>query len=180
MFAWLETKWGAKLNTKKTCALTSTKGLDVPAELMRFTRIGKKSVGTSLQRAIKTYYTKLADKRVDVLRILGVPIGLQAFCQNFIKEQVAKMDADATVLLSGLDDFQIHLQLFKTCTSHKMTHIVAADVLCSTSKIPDHWHLWNSNMTKAITPLQEKIPDGTHQSMLNPPVCPPNQQHVHQ
>jgi len=119
MFARLGVKWGANLNTKQTCVLTSTKGLDVPAELMRSTIIGKKSVGTSLQRAIRTYSTKLAGKRVDDLRILGVPIGSQAFYQNFIKEQVAKIDAGATVLLSGLDDFQTQLQLFKTCTSHK-------------------------------------------------------------
>jgi len=105
MFERLGAKWGAKLNTEKTCVLTSTKGLDVPAELMKSTQIGRKSVGTSLQKAIKTYSTKLAGKRVDGLRILGVPIGSQAFCQNFITEQVAKMDADATVLLSGLNDF---------------------------------------------------------------------------
>jgi len=67
------------------------------------------------------------------------------------------MDADATVLLSGLDDFQTQLQLFKTCTLHKMTHLFATDVLCSTYKLPDHWHLWNSDMMKATTALQDKF-----------------------
>jgi len=84
----------------------------------------------SLQRAIKTYSAKLAGKRVDGLHILGIPIGSQAFCQNFIKEQVAKMDANATVSLSVRNDFQTQLQLFKTCTSHNITHLFAADVLC--------------------------------------------------
>jgi len=78
---------------------------------------------------------------VDGLCILGVPIRSQALCQNFIKEQVAKMDADTTVLFSGLEDFQTQLQLFKTCTSHKMTHLFVADVLCKKIKLPDHWQL---------------------------------------
>ena len=77
------------------------------------------------------------------------------------------MDADDTVLLSGLDDFQTQLQLFKTYTSHKMTHLFAADVLCNASKLPDHWHLWNSDMTKATTSLQDKFLAGlTNQSSI--------------
>ena len=52
MFARLGAKLGAKLNTEKTCILTSTNGTDVPGELLKSSRIGRNSVGASLQRAI--------------------------------------------------------------------------------------------------------------------------------
>ena len=71
--------------------------------------------------------------------------------------QIEKMEEDALALLSGLEDSQTQLQLFKTCTSHKMTHLFAADVLCNSSKLPDQWHLWNSTMTKAITAMHDKF-----------------------
>jgi hypothetical protein len=102
MFARLGAKLGAKLNTEKTCILTSTNGTDVPGELLKSNRIGRNSVGASLQRAIKTYSTKLAGKRVDGLRILGIPVGSHPFCQAFIMAQIGKMEEDALALLSGL------------------------------------------------------------------------------
>ena len=94
-------------------------------------------------------------------------MGSQAFCQEFLLTQVGKMEEDVLVLLSGLEDFQIQLQLFKTCTDHKMTHLFAADVLCNSSKLPDQCHLWNSSMTKAITAMHYKFLSGlTNRSSL--------------
>ena len=111
IFAHTGPKWGAKLNTEKMSILMSTNGTDVPRELLKSSRIGRKLVGKSLQNAIKTYLTKLAKKRVNGLRILGVPIGSQTIYQDFIMTQVAKMENDAMSLLSGLENFQTQLQL---------------------------------------------------------------------
>ena len=38
---------------------------------------------------------------------------------------------NSQALIDGLDSDQTILQLFKTCTAHKMTHLFAADVLTS-------------------------------------------------
>ena len=44
------------------------------------------------------------------------------------------------------------LQIFKSCTVHKMTHLFVADVLSSDeSKLPNNWHLWSSDMSDQFT-----------------------------
>jgi len=110
------------------------------------------SVGASLQRAITLYSANLEGQRNDGLRVLKVPIGSQSFCQVSIAAQVEKMEANSTTNLSGLDDLQTQPRLFKTCTSHKMTHLFAADALCS-NKLPNNWYIWDSPTTNSITKI---------------------------
>ena len=115
-------------------------------------RICMQSIGASLQCAITLYSANLEGQRNDGLRVLGVPIGSQSFCQEFITAQVTKMEADLKKILAGLDDLQTQLQLFKTCTSHKTTHLFAVYVFCS-DKLPNNWHLWGSPTTHSITKI---------------------------
>jgi len=94
-------------------------------------------------------------------------VSSQDFCQEFTLMQVGKMEEDALALPSCLEDSQTQLQLFKTCTAHKMTHLFAANVLCNSSKLPDQCHLWNSKMTKAITAMHDTFLSGlTNRSSL--------------
>jgi len=149
-FSSIGTKLGANPNTSKTQILTSTHGKCVVDQLLASSILGIKRIGASLQRTITNYSAKASRQREDGLRILGVPIGSQIFCQDFIANQVKKMEYDLENILEGLEDLQNQLQLFKTCTSHKMTHLFAADVLYH-NKLPQNWHLWDSPTTNSIT-----------------------------
>lgn len=79
--------------------------------------------------------------------MLGVPIGNQKYVQDFIKEKVKAAAEGAEAICEGLNNHQTKLQLFKTCTVHKVTHLYSADVLSSIpSNLPQNWHLWRSSM----------------------------------
>ena len=153
---------GAKMNTEKTRILTSTHNKSTVDKLLASSRIGLKSVGTSLQRAIKEFSNKTITgtttpyEVTNGLRVLGVPIGSSSFCKDFIKEQVHKMQSDGDLILAGLDDPQTQLQLFKTCTAHKLTHLYAADVLNS-NELPNNWHLWSSDLADEVTTLTKNF-----------------------
>ena len=66
------------------------------------------------------------------------------------------MQSDADLILAGLDDPQTQLQLFKTCTAHKLTHLYAADVLNS-NELPNNWHLWSSDLADEVTTLTKNF-----------------------
>ena len=86
------------------------------------------------------------------LRVLGVPIGSQDYCREFVKEKIAKAIVESKKILEGLDDKQTMLQIFKTCTVHKMTHLFVSDVLATDeSELPRNWHLWSSDMSDQFT-----------------------------
>ena len=55
-----------------------------------------------------------------------VPIGCQSFCDNFIL-------ADCDKIIDGLKSDQTVMQIFRTCTAHKMTHLFAATFLTTSS-----------------------------------------------
>ena len=47
---------------------------------------------------------------------------------------------------------QTMLQMFKTCTIHKMTHLYASDVITEgVANLPNNWHLWRSKMSDEFT-----------------------------
>ena len=88
----------------------------------------------------------------DGLRILGTPIGSQSFCRDFIMRQLENAKVDAKKITEGLDDSQTMLQMFKTCTIHKMTHLYASDVVTEgVANLPNNWHLWRSKMSDEFT-----------------------------
>ena len=79
------------------------------------------------------------------LHILGVPIGSSSFCKDFIKEQVHKMRSDADLILTVLDDPQTQLQLFKTCTTHKLTHLyLSLSVFPAFKSWAFHFQTWKT------------------------------------
>ena len=44
------------------------------------------------------------------------------------------------------------MQLFKTCTVHKLTHLFSSDVLTTTER-PRHWNTWDSQLCKDFTKM---------------------------
>jgi CDP-diacylglycerol pyrophosphatase len=61
----------------------------------------------------------------DGLRVLGAPIGLTEFCQNFIMKALQRAQSDTTKLLTSLDDLQTTLRILSMCArqqSHPSIH----------------------------------------------------------
>src|SRR5210317_1738027 len=65
---------------------------------------------------------------------------------------------NSQAVIDGLDSDQTILQLFKSCTAQKMTHLFAADVLnFEFDDLPRNWHLWDSEMGEAFTKMVEDV-----------------------
>ena len=144
---------GAIMNTEKTRILTSTSGKSILEDLASF----NKSTHDSLKSAIQTF-SKNKDgsmhEEVNGLRILGVPIGNDTFCENFHLSRVEAALSDSKKILQGLNDKQTMLRVFKTCTVHKLTHLFASDVASSpTSSLPPQWNLWSSNLCNKFSSM---------------------------
>ena len=151
------TPLGAVMNTEKTRILTSTSGTSILPKLLNSNPL----LHNDLQTAISTYSTKKDANSIqqphevcDGLRILGVPIGSQAFCINFIHNSFLQTAKDATKVLEGLSDKQTRLRIFKMCTLHKMTHLFASEVhITATDDLPDEWDCWESPLSTQFTTL---------------------------
>ena len=158
----------AVMNTEKTQILTSTNNQSTVKRLQSSPHIEDKLAGMSLHDAIKHYSTDKDGNPVEVtdgLRVLGVPIGSNKFCQDFIANIMSKAAGDATALLSGLESEQTMLQLFRQCTVHKLTHLFAADVASANGDINDSnvypdsnmWDQWTSRMTTAFEKITHDL-----------------------
>ena len=145
---------GAILNLSKTKILTSTKGAAPIATRLGNSMIdSEREAGLSLSRVFTTYI-----EETQGLRVLGVPIGSPTFCKSFIMGIMGKAVANSKTILAGLNSDQTILQLFKTCTAHKMTHLFAADVLkCEFEDLPRNWNLYHSDMATAFNSMVEDV-----------------------
>ena len=126
------------MNTEKTRILTSTHGHST-VDKLRSIAPGS-AVANSLERAIQQYSRDKKGNPVEVkdgLRVLGVPVGSDDFCRKFIMEAMAKAASEASAVISGLESEQTMLQLFRQCTTHKLTHLFAADVVFKPSEVHD-------------------------------------------
>ena len=148
---------GAIMNTEKTRIMTSTLGSSTVEKLLSNASAQLRNVGASLQRAIASFSTEIVDdERVPVevttgLRVLGVPVGCPTFCRAFIQKQMGKAREASMRILEGLESCQTKLQLFKTCTIHKMTHLFASDVFAADpTALPAAWHVWTSDMVTSF------------------------------
>jgi len=168
---------GAVMNTDKTRILTSTNSESIVPML----RQENPTLCNQIEEAIAQYSRKDDQpyEEVNGLRILGNPIGSQAFQTQFIRNYLSEAKKNASKVLEELDDQQTMLQLFRTCTTQQLTHLFTADVYAQEVIDPKRckakdWNLWNSEMTvefdrmshlfiKAIT-RTESLPD--HSTML--------------
>ena len=161
-------KYGAVLNTEKTRIMTTTTGISVKDRLLANPEGSHlHSLGLSLERALKKYSRTKATSGpgtaedgydlvevTDGLRILGVPIGSKSFCNNFIMNYLSKAVENSDAIIRGLDSKQTMLQLFRTCTAHKLTHLFAADVInAEQHNLPTCWNLWRSEMGSAFSKM---------------------------
>lgn len=168
---------GAVMNTDKTRILTSTNSESIVPML----RQENPTLCNQIEEAIAQYSRKDDQpyEEVNGLRILGNPIGSQAFQTQFIRNYLSEAKKNASKVLEELDDQQTMLQLFRMCTTQQLTHLFTADVYAQEVIDPNRckakdWNLWNSEMTvefdrmshlfiKAIT-RTESLPD--HSTML--------------
>ena len=90
---------GAVMNTEKTRIMTATNEKSVRNKLLKSWQPGKNTLGKSLGDAIANFSTKLEKAGTEDelrtpheecrgLRVLGVPIGLQKYCQDFVMEKI--------------------------------------------------------------------------------------------
>jgi len=145
---------GAILNLSKTKILTSTMGAaPIATRLSTSPLESDRATALSLTRVFKSYI-----EETNGLRLLGIPIGSPSFCSTFIMNIMKKAVANSNALIDGLDNDQTILQLFKTCTAHKMTHLFAADVLQRDyADLPVNWNLWHSDMASAFNKMVEDV-----------------------
>ena len=148
---------GAIMNTEKTRIMTSTSGTSILSQL----ESEQPEVHASLSHSIETFSRRIlpdgsttAYEVVDGLRVLGVPIGSDSFCQSFHLSRIDAAFSDARKILDGLSDKQTMLRVFKTCTLHKITHLFASDVASTNpANLPDDWNLWHSQLTDKFSTL---------------------------
>ena len=149
---------GAILNEEKTRVLTTCKGTSLLDRMRNSSwALGRGDLINTLEKAISKY-SKHKDgsmcEETNGLRVLGVPLGNESFCQTFISNQFQNAKSDAIKILEGLDDSQTQLQVFRQCTVHKMTHLFTSDVLTSDlSKLPKNWHIWNSSFCNEFSDM---------------------------
>ena len=104
-------------------------------------------------KKITEKYSIRKGKPVEVttrLRVLGVPIGNKDFFVFFIQDMLKKTITDTNLVVIKLESTQIMIQLFKTCTVHKLTHLFSCDVP-TTIEYPRHWNMWDSQQCKDFT-----------------------------
>ena len=149
--------YGAVLNTEKTRILTNTGGVDIPNKLKNSWISEDREIGKDLFQAIKDFSKNKDGSPLEVtdgLRVLGVPIGSQRYCNSFIMKMMTKAVAESNAIRNGLDSDQTILQLFRTCTANKMTHLFAADVInADYDALPEHWNIWRSEMASAFSKM---------------------------
>ena len=131
--------------------MTSTSNTPTSAKLLNSGYAHIRDIGTSLSAAISKYSRNKDGSPAEItdgLRILGSPIGSIPFCKSFIQSALDKAKSDSTILLDQLNSRQTILQLYRTCTQHKLTHLLASDVLTTDFDIlPESLFLWDSDIT---------------------------------
>ena len=156
---------GGIMNTEKTKILTSTHNTSTVQSLKDTNDEFNQLVAEDLETAIALYSRqKLEDGSVvphevtDGLRVLGSPVGNNEYCQDFFQKQLKKAKTSASRLLQGLESQQTILQVFRACTSTKMTHLFASDVVCSPD-LPDinKWDLFQSPMCVEFDKMTENV-----------------------
>ncbi len=156
---------GAVMNTDKTRILTSTNGSSaLPLHLTHDIHLG-----TSLTNAIEKYSrnNNTMYEETNGLRILGSPIGSSHYQLTFIDNYMKSAQQDASKLLSSLNDSQTILQLYRSCTAHRLTHLFTADVYATetyhqlpphnTLNDPTNWHTWRSKLSLDFDDMNHNI-----------------------
>jgi hypothetical protein len=157
---------GAVMNTDKTRILTSTNGSStIPTHLAY-----DHALGTSLYNAIDRYSRDKNNmyEETNGLRILGSPIGSTTYQLQFIDNYMKTAQQDASKLISSLNNSQTILQLYRSCTAHRLTHLFTADVYATEThhrlfphnnnlNDPSTWHCWTSKLSLDFDDMNNNI-----------------------
>ncbi len=142
--------------------MTTTKGVSLVDRLEESKHEEHNELARKLEKALSRYSVDKSGNKVEVIdgiRVLGVPIGNKTFCNKFTLKALKRAELDSEQILDGLEDVQTMLQIYKTCTAHKITHLFASDVITHTkadlSNLPAHWHLWDSDVATAFLSMND-------------------------
>ena len=131
-FIQLATPLNAILDTDKTRIMTSCSGSSLVQKLLAHPDFSSMMTGKQLETTIQQQYStetvngvKTPVETTKGLRVLGTPIGSPRFCHQFLLKALDHASNDSLKLLSNLEDFQMILRIYSTCTAQK-THTYLA------------------------------------------------------
>ena len=98
---------------------------------------------------------KLAPVEVTTgLRLLGQPVGGEAFCITFMKKKLENNIQQCQKLLTTVTDHHTALALFSRCTLHKLPHLLGSEVLYRANSYPDSgWDNWKGPLAHGINEM---------------------------
>jgi hypothetical protein len=129
---------------------TKTKILTLPTTHATITTLTTPQY-TSLQQALSLLNGPTSEI-TGGFRLLGQPLGSQAFCTAFLDSAALKFASATKRLTKRITDPQSIATLFKFCTLPSISHLLAADVLHhSDTTSPPIIHSWSSPLTDALT-----------------------------
>ena len=111
-------------------------------------------------------------KVVDGLRVLGAPIGSEAFCADFLANASLKAANDSRKIIESLEDVQSMVRVYSICTVHKSTHLFlfGIDVInTANNALPSNYFLWNREMTKGFSKMTNSFLQSATESEPLPP-----------
>ena len=158
----------ARGNHLKNRILTSTTGASALPAIAKY--YGQ-SIADSVSRAIAEFSVeevydgdtkvlingkpKLAPVEVTTgLRLLGQPVGGEAFCTTFMKKKLENNIQQCQNLLAVVTDHHTALALFSRCTLHKLPHLLGSEVLYRANLYPDSgWDDWKGPLAHGINEM---------------------------
>eukprot|EP00957_Ditylum_brightwellii_P203541 15335091-Ditylum_brightwellii.AAC.2 len=134
------------MNRDKNKILTSVTGKSI------LPYIHNKKTNTDLRKALSTF----TDSKVtDGIKVLGIPIGSQAYTERELTTFTEDLQEDAAKIIHTMSDKQTATQIYNQCQLQRAPFRMTADVICngpSSSCIdPFHWQLLTTTAVNNIT-----------------------------
>ena len=94
-------------------------------------------------------------------RLLGTPVGSQAFAQEFYNEQIESVHSSLSSMMNAIRDTQTRLRLFSVCTSQKLPHLLDSDIMhnypTNNSSDFEQWYNWAGPLTTGIDTITSRF-----------------------
>jgi hypothetical protein len=114
---------------------------------------------TDIESTINKFSIKEGPNKTDTpveltnrFRLLGTPVGSQAFASDYYNEQLTSVLEGMKSLTTHITDQQTRLKLFTKCTIQKLPHLLASDTMhnLDTSEPAGNWYNYNGELISGI------------------------------
>ena len=145
---------GCFVNPLKTRILTSCSGESILPKLDQQTAetIERTIARFSIQQNKDDSYSPV--ELTSGFRLLGTPVGSQAFAQEFYEEQIDTVTTSLMSMMQAIRDTQTQLKLFTQCMSQKLPHLLDSDIMHNYPTDNDsdfkQWYNWTGPLTSGI------------------------------